>query len=784
MENNQSKLLEQTREILTRLADSGWHKVFLQHGLDIKKPNLKSEFDRSLTKIKRKCPGFEDFAVNGVRGIEHGKPALSLLYHGFASPNVTGYIDSGSRIEVSKYPTPGELEVLENFVYGFKPELSSKPELSTLEKIREQIGDADWAIVVYAKEYRIASNTPHRKHADMCYSRTGVARVGTAEALYLSDARGYMPEDDTDAKKVRVLPCRYAAYIAAQVKSSALAVQTGVDGDADREFWVPVHKLFSGSECLSGYDLNVKLTANHVNEKLRRIHLKFKDIKHPGGWKEPDLSNPPFRFYEGIAELSESDADGSGLLIPTVHESLVKDATYTKQGEEDEQILTYNVPNSTEGSKTDVLNSSLSILSRRASDGGHPDRPRVRSAPEFVHARFAVDYKGSEEQDLNELAGVGGIVKRGGYKAKHVLDFTGDGWVEAEVVSSPPLNEQTFPRHAAFSLVAPPDYFVKVKQAGLVQWLREPSPPSNRKPVWPQEGAGSPEMLSDERYAANIELEGAGFEKTDDTMTAIVGQLNIKGGEGSRIVPPQLFRNSTLPDGAAGVFAPGWDVSLDETTDGDPKASFLTTYGLGSPFPEDAMLCAALSAYWPAASPDISRTFEPRYATVTPLLDSTIGQDGSQPWDGIRGPKIIDETKKIIEYTNFAYGDYVRGSRDNKFLANAIGDVDQYEYIARTIAMAHVYESLGAKYPVYSFTRADFENDSDLQAALTKTHSSLEPVYSYRFEVFEPKPVADRDRTGKPFDKIWVGYEDMLVLYADSKTVLMKDGDGEWTVVP
>ena len=55
---------------------------------------------------------------------------------------------------------------------------------------------------------------------------------------------------------------------------------------------------------------------------------------------------------------------------------------------------------------------------------------------------------------------------------------------------------------------------------------------------------------------------------------------------------------------------------------------------------------------------------------------------------------------------------------------------------------------------------------------------SLDPVYSYQFKVFKHKPVADG--TGKPFVKVWVGYEDMLILYVDSKTVLKKNRRGEW----
>jgi len=164
-----------------------------------------------------------------------------------------------------------------------------------------------------------------------------------------------------------------------------------------------------------------------------------------------------------------------------------------------------------------------------------------------------------------------------------------------------------------------------------MQWWEQSSPLSIKQTIWPP-NPGLPQPLSDQRLAANVELSAAGFEPHDDTMPAIFGQLNVDGGIGSRITPSQFFRCSMLTDGASGVFAPGWDVSIDRVVESgqteDTVVTFFSTHGLGSPFPEDAKLCAALSSYWPAVAPDITRTFQPssRYATATPLLDSTIGQ--------------------------------------------------------------------------------------------------------------------------------------------------------------
>ena len=177
-----------------------------------------------------------------------------------------------------------------------------------------------------------------------------------------------------------------------------------------------------------------------------------------------------------------------------------------------------------------------------------------------------------------------------------------------------------------------------------------------------------------------------------------------------------------LPDGAAGVFAPGWDVSFDQTAP-KPGASgseaegivFLNNYGLGSPFPEDAMLCAALSSFWPAVAPDITRTFAPtgRYHSATPLTDETIGLGKSAPWDGIKGP-VPGPDADTLDYRRLEYGDYVEAAIDGRFDLSSIANTTPAEYIARTLTMAMVYHALGvterfekSKWAVLSFRRAD-----------------------------------------------------------------------------
>src|SRR4051812_16759866 len=200
------KLIDHVAAACRRLAPSGWRELMGLHGLDISAGELARELSRPLP-IDRSIPGFEDFAWEGTRGIEPGMPALSLLFHAFASPRVVGGTKStGDLPQLNDYPTPAEIEAVENYVFGANP--------PSIEDLQVRARGAHLAIVVFAVEYRPGSETVHQRHADMCYARTGVARVGTVPGEYLPAARGYLPFDKSDPHQFRVLPCRYSAYIA------------------------------------------------------------------------------------------------------------------------------------------------------------------------------------------------------------------------------------------------------------------------------------------------------------------------------------------------------------------------------------------------------------------------------------------------------------------------------------------------------------------------------------------------------------------------------------------
>jgi hypothetical protein len=739
-------LIDQVKTLLNRLSSQGWQALFARHGLDISVSDLKTELSRSLSTIDRSLPGFEDFALEGDRGIEPGQPSRSLLFHALASPNVVLGADGS---ELRAFPTLAELETVENYVFGSNP--------PSLLDLRAKFPGAAIAIVVFAAEYRPAAETVHRNHADFCFARTGVARIGTSPALYLPKNRGFLPFVEGNNHAIRVLPARYAAYIAIQLKGDLpmFGPMRFQNEDRNLDFWVPIHKLFNGTECLRGLNLTVEFKANHVNEKLRRIHLEFGSQGIDAGWKEPDISQTPFMFQEGIGDWATDASLGSGLLVPTVHSALVEAATY--QG----KPLTYRVPPNSQ-----TLSSSLLISAQGD----------FRQAPEYVHARHRLQQNGVEE-NLNDRQDVEGIVKRGNYRARHYLDFSGDGWIDAEC---PQLATEINRRIPAYSLVTAPDFFPNCDQRELLEWTETAVPAALRANLW----RIPPETLADGRFAPNLQLVGATFRTEDKTVTAIISLPQAGVVQPTRLDTPTTVRHAYLPDAAASVFEPGWDVSLSITKTA-PQTPHLAAYGLGSPFPEDAKLCAALSTFWPGVTPDAARTFEPNlnWPTVSPLTEEEIGQTGTLPWDGIAGPKIVTVgNRTVVEYADFDHADYVESALKNKFSLALTGKVDVQQYKFRVLAMARVYRVLGASgipekaaWSVVSFRKVA-TTDAELKQAQTQSGASLQGDI-YRFQLYRHGTSA-LDSTNPRKRRVQI--LETSIFYVDALKILLKRGTGSW----
>ena len=560
------------------------------------------------------------------------------------------------------------------------------------------------AIAVFATEYRPASATVHRQHADLCFSRTGVARVGTMSALYNRKNRGFLPFVEGNDRGIRVLPCRYAAYIALQLNGDqdVFGPMNFENNDQNNLFWVPIHKLFSGSECIRGLNLELNLEAHHLNEKLRRIHLELGRRGEDTGWEAPDIDRPPFRFEEGIAEWLDNENGAFGWLTPMPHANLIEAAQYQNQ------LLTFKVPRNSSGFAPSFDISSVN---------------GVRRAPEYVHVRHQILNDGTL-QDLNQLSNVAERTRVGEYQAQHYVDFSGDGWIRTVC----PQLATTFPRNIpAYSLVTAPDFYPNCTQRELLEWWQQQVPSALQNEIWQT----PPFTLSDERLAPNLQLSGANFRAEDNTVSAIVSLRISPDTQQRPLTNLPTNRHSHLPDNAAGVFAPGWDTSQDSLN----GTVHLAAYGLGSPFPEDAKLCAALSTFWPSVAPDAGRSFSITFPTVSPMTDEEIIDN---PWDGVVGPVEVERNgDRVVEYTNFDYVDYINNTLGQKFSLALTGKVDFAEYTRRILAITRAYQANNIAnkriWGVLHFIPVD-SNDLALQQAQKETGETLQGnIYNVEF---------------------------------------------------
>ncbi|HWJ73302.1 MAG TPA: twin-arginine translocation signal domain-containing protein [Kaistia sp.] len=696
-------LVDRVRAVCARLAPLGWRQLLLDATggeLDIEADPLGAELGKGLTRIDRSYPGFGDFALSGSKGIEAGRPERSLLYHALASPTV---VADRSGNALRGFPTLAEIEAVENYVYGVAP--------PTLEDIRRQAGGRPLGMVVFAPQYQSAPMSVHSKHAELCFSRTGITRLGTLEPLYDGRARNFVPLDDAQPFEFRVVPRRFVAFLAIQMQgaSEAFGPQDVLPEDKDLPFWVPIHKLFSGRECIAGLDLRVELTRGLRNDGLAQFH-RFLDLNGlKNNWRGEDLENFPFTIKdERIGSLSERPDFGDGVLEPRPN-PLLTPAQY------DGRLLTFPVDGRYTSDPENLQLGAMQIMPVGTPDPP-PGEPRYmldafrdtqRPAPEYINIRHRVLPNGQIE-NLNLRPDMDAVIKAGGYDALHYFDGVGDGWVE---VDCPQLKTGVDWILPAYCTVGLPDFFPKVTQRDLMVWWQTEVPEPIRDALW----AIHPLALSQTRMAGNITLP-VGFSLEDTTITAIVTQPTEAAGEVQHPNGPWEVQKTGLPDGSPGLFDPGWDTSqgIYYTDPHRPLQKFMAGYGLGSPFIEDAKLCAALGAYWPGVAPDSTRTFAPDkgiggefypYPTIIPLTDQEIGsaplEDGSYlPWDGVRGPKLITVADKpVVAYPNAYRVDYI--DTVGTMTAALTSRVDTPEYRARIMAMAGVYWALGIHDPEF-----------------------------------------------------------------------------------
>lgn len=217
---------------------------------------LRTYSEKELAKI-RSVAGFEDFG--GSRLIEPGKPALSLLYFALASPRVR--LPSGAPKE--HYACLAQLEGLENYIFAAAPLDASSLDLNK------------YAIAVFAYEFRPGAKTPHKQHADMVYSRTGVSRVGTVRHHWDQQHRRFSnipaPEETglTGTQNASVTPARFALFLAQMVGQEDAHFIGENSRDWRHRFLLPVRKLITGDPLLQGRQVIFK--QYHRDEKLARL---------------------------------------------------------------------------------------------------------------------------------------------------------------------------------------------------------------------------------------------------------------------------------------------------------------------------------------------------------------------------------------------------------------------------------------------------------------------------------------------------------------------------------
>ncbi len=794
-------LIDAVAETCRRLAPLGWRALLLDvtgGALDITAADLQRELGKPLPRIDRNIAGFGDFAADATRAIEPGRPERSLLYHALASPAV---VAEGSGAELRGFPTLAEIEAVENYVYGAAP--------PTWQDLRRRADGRPIGMVVFALQYQTAPQSVHGRHAELCFARSGVSRLGTIEPLYDVKARNFTALDPARPYDFRVVPRRFAAYLAVQMRGAPdrFGPQDALPDDIEREFWVPIHKLFDGRECIAGLNLHVRLRRGLRNEELAEFHRFLDRDGLQNNWSGADLERFPFTIKdEMIGSLSRRPEFGEGVLEPRPS-PLITPAQYKGR------LLTFPVDGRYTSKPYNLQLSSMQILPANFESSHEPhyfedaEQDTQRPAPEYINIRHRVLSNGAID-NLNLRPDMDEIIHSGGYQALHYIDGAGDGWIEAHCAQLAGVVDTHVP---AYCMVALPDFFPRVTHRALMQWWRDEVPKPVRAALW----AIPPLALSQTRIAANITLP-IGFSLEDTTITAIVSQPEDAPGPKQTANGPVSIEKTGLPDGSPGLFDPGWDTSqgMYYTAPKNPLQKFLTARGLGSPFIEDAKLCAALGAYWPGVAPDATRTFQPDkrisgefhpYPTIVPLTDEEIGSapvEGGRfmPWDGVRGPRATTfRDQPVVAYTNAFRTDYI--DLVGTMTAVLTARIDMAEYQARTLAMEAVYWALGIHDPEYiakygekegvfkvlgakaawavlSFRRIA-ENDSGLKAAEQAAEARLAGPRHYAFHVYRwGKEIADPD----DLHVVYLEILEQAFAYVSGDTVLLRHDGGSWTV--
>lgn len=689
---------------------NGWGAYFkdaLGVDLTLSGEALQKELTKELDKTKLKpwmdnaSSGYDDFA--GMNMIKAGFPAFSALYHGLASPRVRS-------ASIKAYPSLEHLDILENYIYA----LADWEHLKTTYNVKS---NEDLVMAVFAYEYRPAFKTPHHQHADMVYSRTGVARVGQHEMNYDAINRCFTnkPKDGTPVQRAAVVPARYALYIAKRVKNNEVDLMTtGIykpgdkfddHMDNERTFLQPIRKVFQNDLLFDEAQLNFNET--HKSEKLAKL-VEHTDLKFYNDVK-PTVRESSYL----IVQDAKTTHVNSSFLVISQPKELIRIA---KEGN---KTLYFLVPAMIPGkggysknryftsfNTQDVQDVELLTKGKNGIQKIPNEYTEPRTQPLFLnitHQRDTIAAAGYSE--ILKDAGFEQRVNDGLYQSPLFEDSICEGKVSAKVSMAPAgalkgLYPDALP---AFSIVTAPDFFPQVDNFDIMEFDINPGTSKTQTNFY----EGGLASLATCRLTPNPKWI-AKHEKSDNqTYTAVLSQKSTSATAAAQTgqfknpsLPKGYMVSGFLPDVASSVFAPGWDITYSADKPGSTDV-YLSTEGLGSPFVEDMKLCAASNGMWPASSPDAARTYQgsldpySRNPTAVPLTDDEIGFHKNSPagqmmnkesfgWDGVQGPfleKVNDDW--VVNFADMGRADVVQNALDGNIDLSKLRMLTSAELISR-----------------------------------------------------------------------------------------------------
>lgn len=668
--------------------------MFAAHGLSLEGPLDEGVLLETPLPIDRSRPGFSEISTEAKYAIAPGDPALSLIYHALACPDVHPAPLAGSASGEDQYPTLEELDLVENYIWSL-----NRFSLEGLDDLEPQI---------LAYQYRPAARTGHGSHADLVFSRTVITRFGDQPALYDPRMRCFRP-DASGAGSVRVMPGRVGVFLTRMPgRGQGVAVMSRRGRRRVPAPAAVAHKLFDGPGCLVGRNLRVEFETAHTNRKLAKAFTVRRGLSNTNGdGGRYDLDQFPFsRICRNGSQLADPASCGSSLVVGVKPEPLIDLAV------QDGRVVTVIVPSRSvpglinrrytslrlSDSLGDLAQEGAAVILRQAvgAQATPPyDYSRPRNAPEFVNIRHTVDAwdPATHTTGISDMRQVPEhraafleAVAAGGRRSVLFRDGCAEGLVAATVdgVELPDVKP-------AYSIVAPPDFFPFASQYEIHRWVQRERAASNSR--YFRQGAPDPLCFGDLPPSPDIR-DGAGRQAFDRSDRGLV-QVFSPAPRGVALSDDPISGTALatyMTDAATNIFAPGWDV----TYGGSPEAGYhYTTEGLGSPFPEDVKLCAAANAMWPAVSPDASRTFGLQETpTAVPMLDKELGIHPDHPlaaqgsfrgWDGEYGPFLTPDGK--VNFADIERSDYVANLRDGLWRFDLLGKVDAAEIVSRMSAL-------------------------------------------------------------------------------------------------